>query len=186
MDLIALFNKFSAIVILLTQVLIVILFLGLWLAKKRRLNKTGLKILNFFGQNGLLLAFLAALAGLIGSLIYSDVIGFPPCILCWYQRIFLYPQVILLGMAYFKKDKNIFDYSIALSVIGGLVALYNQYLQFGGSLFLPCGVDSNAVSCSIRYVFEFGYITIPMMSLTVFALLIVLAFLGKKTEEKGI
>ncbi len=117
-------------------------------------------------------AFALSLATMALSLYYSEFLGIEPCPLCWWQRIFLYPQVILLGIALYRRDTSIAVYSIALSVLGALFALYNHILQVMPSGTLPC--PAATVSCAQRFVFEFGYITLPLMGLTMFAALIVL------------
>lgn len=135
---------------------------------------------DFAAKRAVPIAFLVALAATLGSFFYSGVVGFVPCALCWYQRICLFPQVIILGIASVRKDKRAAEYGIALSAIGALLALYNYYIQFGGSPFISCGAGSGETSCAIRYFVEFGYITIPMMSFTVFALLLALFLLEKR------
>ena len=103
------------------------------------------------------------------TLVYSDYLGIEPCSLCWWQRVFLYPQVVLLGMAAWKKDAYVAEYSIILSFFGALVALYQHFLQmFPNSL--PC--PSVGVSCAQRFLFEFGFVTYPLMAFALFALLI--------------
>lgn len=127
-------------------------------------------------------AFFLALASAGMTLYYSEVLGFIPCGLCWLQRIFLYPQVIILGIAWWKKERSIADYSIALSVIGLMIALYQHYLQMGGESVLPCPA-SGAGDCAQRILFEFGYITFPLMSFTVFFALIVLMIYVRPKKE---
>lgn len=123
-------------------------------------------------------AFIVYMGAMLTSLFYSEIIGFAPCTLCWWQRIFLYPQVILLGLALWKRDRNIADYSIALALPGIVFALYHNYIDWGGSPLIPCAAQ--VVSCTKRYVFEFGYITIPMMALTAFLLGVLLMIYEKK------
>ena len=78
---------------------------------------------------GLWLAFLLALGATAMTLYYSEVLGFAPCGWCWVQRVFLWPQVVLFLLALWKNDRTIADYSIALSILGALAALYQHYLQ---------------------------------------------------------
>ncbi len=119
---------------------------------------------------------------LFGSLAYSNIIGFPPCELCWIQRIFMYPQVVLLFIAVWKKDKNIIEYLIPLSILGGIVALYHSLTHFGlGDGLVAC--TSTLGDCGKLYVFEYGYITIPFMSLTIFVYLLAISFIYKKTRN---
>lgn len=147
--------------------------------------KDGRELLSFFGKNGILFSFAIALASVVGSLYYSEIAGFEPCKLCWIQRIFIYPQAIILGMALRKEDVRVADYCIALSGMGAIFSIYHQYLQFGGVSLFSCG--ANAISCSQRLTLEFGYVTIPMMMLTGFLLIIVLMSAYKKWfwEEKA-
>jgi len=128
---------------------------------------------DFLGKRGLLLAFLVAAVSTIASLFYSEVAGFAPCELCWFQRIFMYPQVILLGLAVWKKDTRIIMYSLAVAGVGAVISLYHNYMYYmDGGLKVACGIINDGVSCVQRYVFEFGYITVPVMALTAFALVI--------------
>lgn len=129
---------------------------------------------------GLWAGFLLSLAATTLSLYYSEVLGFTPCGLCWMQRVFFYPQVVLLAIAAWYRDRSVAVYSIALSVAGLIVALYQHYLQMGGTDLLPCpaaaGGGGIAADCAQRILFEFGYITFPLMSASLFAFLIVLLF----------
>lgn len=126
---------------------------------------------------GLLLAFLVALASTTGSLFYSEIAKYNPCKLCWYQRILMYPLVIILGIALEKKyHKEVIRYGTALSVIGAAIAGYQYYLQrFGGSN-TPCSAVGYAESCSKIFLLDYGYITIPMMALTAFALILIFLY----------
>ena len=128
---------------------------------------------------GLWIGFLVAIVGVAMTLFYSEVLGFAPCGLCWLQRVCLYPQVVIFGIAAWKKDRGAALYSIALSVLGAIVALYNHYLQMGGTDIIPCPatrVNAAGITadCAQRFLFEFGYITFPFMSFSLFAFIIVL------------
>lgn len=127
----------------------------------------------FLSTWGLWIGFILTFGGVLLTLYYSEILGFPPCPLCWWQRVFLYPQVILFALALWKKDRTIADYSIALSLAGLGVALYHHALQVLPHGSLPCPAEG-AISCAQRFVFEFGYITFPLMAATLFAFLIVL------------
>ncbi len=126
------------------------------------------------------LAWLIALAAMGLSLFYSEIKGFEPCMLCWVQRIFLYPQVIILGLALWKRDDQVSDYSLGLSLPGALVAAYHYYGQMLQSSALVCRSGETISPCAQRFVFEFGYVTIPMMALTAFLALTVLMLMHKR------
>ena len=126
----------------------------------------------FFSDNGMLVALVVAFLATAGSLIYSDVIGYEPCKLCWFQRIFMYPQVIILGMALVRKDMGVKIYSLVLSVIGAAIALFHYVGQLGWNPFgLECLAVGYSASCSKNFVLSLGYVTIPMMALSAFILM---------------
>ena len=169
-------NQILSILTIVGQIGIIFLIAVFLLYKNK---KSVAALLNFINKNAILIAFIIALASLAGSLFYSEIAGFEPCNLCWYQRIFIYPQVILLGLAFWKKDENIWDYILALSVIGAVIAGYQYLLQLGVAPALPCSAVGYSASCSQRFVLQFGYITIPLMAFTAFLLLIILGVIRK-------
>ena len=127
------------------------------------------------------LAFLVALVATCGSLFYSQVAVFVPCELCWMQRIFMYPQVILLGLSLIKKEEHIIDYSLALATVGIAISLYHNMLIYGATSETSCSLSG--ISCAVKFVIGFDYITIPLMSLTAFAVIILL-LLSQKIAKK--
>ncbi len=147
------------------------------------LKKRDSKPLAFLAKHAYLLAFLVVLGATAGSLFYSEVAGYEPCKLCWFQRIFLFPQVIILGLALLGKASEVRSIVVALSAIGALFAVYHNLLQFG--LVSGGWCASTAVSCAQRFVLAFGYVTIPVMSLTVFLLIIALMIISPKTSRAG-
>lgn len=135
------------------------------------------EVLIFIKKHFLFLGFFLSLAAVILSLFYSNFLHYAPCYLCWLQRIFMFPQVFLLGIAYFKNDRKIFIYSFSLLVIGSLIAIYHEFIYIFGEGTGPC--DASGVSCVHRLVSEIGgYISIPMLSLTSFVALIVILLVG--------
>ncbi|MEK7125153.1 MAG: disulfide bond formation protein B [Patescibacteria group bacterium] len=136
------------------------------------------------GKNALGLAFILSLVGAVGSLFLSEIAQFPPCVFCWYQRIALYPQVLLFGMALARGKDDVVDYSIGLSLAGAAIAGYQYYGQMFNAALLPCSASIFSPSCSDVPFVEFGYITIPMMSLTAFAVLLVLMMAHKAVRRR--
>ncbi|HEY0908156.1 MAG TPA: disulfide oxidoreductase [Candidatus Paceibacterota bacterium] len=124
----------------------------------------------FFADRAILVGFVASLLATAGSLVYSDVLGFAPCKFCWFQRIFMYPQVLLMGIALWRKDVGMKLYGFLLSTIGAAIALYHYSGQFGIAP-LPCSAVGQSVSCSERFVTQFGYITIPLMAFSAFLMM---------------
>jgi len=143
------------------------------------------KIERIIVKFALLISFAFALVGMIMTLVYSEYFGIVPCGLCWLGRVFLYPQVVLLGIAAYRKDFAIAIYSIVLSTIGLVIALYTHYLQMGGSSVLPCPA-SGVSDCAKRYVFEYGYITLPLIGATLFVFLIVLMIFVVRTRREEV
>ncbi len=125
-------------------------------------------------KHGLLLMLIVALVATLGSLYFSEISGWAPCKYCWIQRIFMYPQVILLSIALWKKDKTVARYVLALCLIGAAYAAYHYYIQMYDIIASPTNpatpCDASGESCVKTPFNQFGYITIPMMALTAFAL----------------
>ena len=144
-------------------------FLGINLIMKLEIVED---LKNFLKRNPLLLALIVSLVATSGSLFYSEILGYTPCKLCWFQRIFMYPLPIIFGVALKNKDFKIKRYAISLAIIGALIAAYHYSIQVF-QFTTACGANSE-VPCNIVYSFELGYITIPMMALTAFILIIIL------------
>lgn len=134
---------------------------------------------DFLGHYAILFSFVIAFVSVASSLFYSEIAGFAPCVLCWWQRIFLYPQAVILFVALLKKDWGVRKYALTLSGLGSFVSIYHTYLQFGGEPPTPCSA-AGGVSCQFVYFLEYGYVTIPTMALTSFALIILLMLFHKK------
>lgn len=124
------------------------------------------------------IAFFLAFLAVLGTLIYSELIGFPPCRLCWFQRIFMYPVLVLLGAGLFRKETIIVPYVKLLAFGGAIVALYHYVVQMSPTVSAACGAIGE--SCDERLVFEFGFVTIPLMSLLIFVMIFVLMFFREK------
>lgn len=118
-----------------------------------------------------------------GSLFFSEVLKYIPCELCWYQRIFMYPLVILLGIASAKKDYAMSRYALVLSVIGGSLSLYHYLIQKVPSLH-DLGDACGIIPCNTDYINWLGFITIPFLALVAFIIIGGLqAFILKKEKE---
>jgi len=104
---------------------------------------------------------------------------FAPCVLCWYQRICLFPLVIILAAGLFPIDKSVVKYALPLAVAGWLTALYHNLLYSGiiPESIQPC---SRGVSCTEKYIDLFGFLTIPMLSLLAFSTVIILLLIFNK------
>lgn len=108
------------------------------------------------------LAGLVAAASMVGSLYYSEVAGLVPCVLCWYQRIAMYPLVLVLGVGFLTRDAGVWRYGLPISVVGLLIAAYHVLIQFQPAL--DAGTCTAAAPCTARYVAVFGFVSIPVMA----------------------
>lgn len=151
------------------QIIIVFLILLLVLKKFVPKYKAPKKIIEFISDNYVAFIFIITAGATLSSLALSDILSFLPCKLCWYQRAFMYPQVVISAVALFTNDFNVKKYLLPLSLVGLVLAVYQIFLQtFPG--IIQCGDE--LVSCSSKQFAGFGYITIPVMSLTAFVLII--------------
>ena len=167
---------------------IFVIFLFVLLTTSLRDRGWGKRLSAFFGRYAVPLSFLVAAGGVVGSLFYSEFAQFRPCILCWIQRGLLYTDAVIFFVALFaRKEEHVRKYgnlirnwAFTLSGVGALVSIYHSYLQFGGESLVPC--SATGVSCQFVYFMEYGYVTIPMMALTAFALVILFMIFHKKNS----
>lgn len=127
-------------------------------------------------------AWIVSLAATIGSLYFSEIMGFVPCEMCWYQRILMYPLTLILGIAIFRSDFHLKWYVLPLSILGMITAAMHYLEQkipgFGG--FKPC---LEGVPCNVEYINYFGFITIPFLSLTAFSIITVALLFSRKAKH---
>ena len=118
-------------------------------------------------------AWLIAAVSTLGSLFFSEVMELIPCVLCWYQRIFLFPLAIILLIGLFPLDKKVVNYALPLAIIGLLFTVYHSLLFFGviPENLQPC---SQGVSCTDDNMELFGFLPIPLLGLIAFLMIIIL------------
>jgi disulfide bond formation protein DsbB len=121
-----------------------------------------------------------AVAGLLGSLYFSEVKHFLPCVLCWYQRIVLYPLVVLFAVAIATKDKNVWKYALPLVSISLIIGIYQLLLVYG--FIHPSSACSVGVSCVAITWKLFGFITIPLLALLEAGAIFVLLLIYRKSN----
>jgi disulfide bond formation protein DsbB len=149
------------------QVLVVLLVLGA-LVRRGRLRAL------FWGYE-LWAAFLVAALATGGSLFFSEIAGFVPCELCWFQRICMYPLSILTLFAAVHGDYRFARYLVPIPVVGAFVSGYHILIE-NNVISEPPMCRVGGAGCAVKWIDEFGYMTIPTLALTGFALLI--GFLG--------
>ncbi|WP_348946320.1 disulfide bond formation protein B [Chitinibacter sp. FCG-7] len=127
--------------------------------------------------------WIIAAVSTLGSLFFSEVMAMPPCVLCWYQRIFMYPLLFIFSVGLFPFDVRCTRYAMPLAIGGWLFALYHTLLYKG---FIPENLQpcSQGISCADMKLDLFGFITIPLLSLVAFSILIALLIAVQKGTQK--
>ena len=156
----------------------------LWAASRRSpsLSDAAGDAADAVGAVALPLAFAVAAISMAGSLYFSEVAHFTPCRLCWYQRICMYPLVVLLGVAAWRRDYNIRFYAASLASIGAVISAYHILLERYPSL--ESSVCDPANPCTLIWVKRLGYLTIPTMALSGFALILTLLALARPASDE--
>ena len=127
-------------------------------------------------------AWVLALLSVAGSLFFSEVVELPPCVLCWYQRIAMYPLVLIIGIGIATKDGRWKIYALPLALIGLALAGYHNLIYYGviPESLTPC---TQGVSCSERQIEWFGFVTIPLMGLLSFLMISAALLIHRPSAE---
>jgi disulfide bond formation protein DsbB len=128
------------------------------------------------------LAWVIALVASVGSLFFSEIMELPPCVLCWYQRIAMYPLVFVIGTGIVLRDVRLKIYALPICLIGLAISVYHNLLYYGiiPESITPC---TEGISCTSRQIEWLGFITIPLMALTAF-IGIAICLIIYRTKEK--
>ncbi|MCM3164356.1 MULTISPECIES: disulfide oxidoreductase [Bacillaceae] len=132
-------------------------------------------------QYSIYIAWLVSIVATLGSLYFSEIRGFVPCELCWYQRILMYPLTLILGIGTFQNDVSVKKFVLPMAITGWCISLFHYLEQKvpGFAEIKPC---TNGVPCNAEYINWFGFITIPFLALTAFSLIIVFMLLAKSNK----
>lgn len=130
-------------------------------------------------EGGARLAWLVAVVATLGSLYFSEVAHFEPCRLCWYQRIAMYPLTVILGVGALRGDRSVVRYALPLALIGAPISLYHYAIEWFPAL--ESGACDPRNPCSLVWFREFGFITLPFMAGTAFALIGTLLLFAART-----
>ena len=128
-------------------------------------------------------AWLVASASTLGALFFGEVMQLPPCVLCWYQRIFMFPLVLILPIGLFPFDRKVVRYALPLAALGWLFAAFHLLLVAGviPESIKPC---TQGVPCSETVIEWFGFVTIPLLSLVAFSTIIALLVPAYSRDSK--
>ena len=125
------------------------------------------------------LSFITACLATLGSLFFSEIMEFIPCSMCWYQRIFMYPLVIIFLVNMLYPDDKIVKYAMPIAFVGWAFSVYHNLLMFEiiPESIVPC---VQGVPCSTEYINWLGFITIPFLSFVAYSIILVLLLIIKK------
>lgn len=139
---------------------------------------------SFFKQYGLHIALTQAVIATLASLYFSEIRHFPPCILCWYQRICMYPLVVILFVGIYRKDTKVYLTVLPLAIIGFCISLYHNLLYYKiiPEAIAPC---VTGVSCTTIFIKWFGFVTIPFLSLVAFTVIIISIVAYMRVQKKS-
>jgi disulfide bond formation protein DsbB len=134
------------------------------------------KIMTLLQRLLITLAWIQTVLAFAGSLYFSEVMKLAPCVLCWYQRICMYPLVVILGISFLFRRLDALSYALPLAVIGWCISSYHNLLYYK-IIPEPVGLCAAGVSCTTRYITWFGFITIPLLAWIAFTIIILLLLL---------
>lgn len=123
------------------------------------------------------LATAIAFVATAGSLYFSEVAGYVPCVLCWYQRIAMYPLVVVMAVAAWRRDRTVWMTAVPLASIGAVIAVWHRLVEWRPSL--GGEVCDPTAPCAVKWVNEFGFLTLPTMALIGFVTIIVLSLIAR-------
>jgi disulfide bond formation protein DsbB len=158
-----------------------VVVLVLWLAARARPDSRSADLFADVREGALWLAWVVALVTTLGSLYYSEVAHFVPCALCWYQRICMYPLSIILLVAAIRRDRSVWLTAGPLVLVGVGVAIYHTQLQaFPSQHSSFC---TTLEPCTVRYVWEFGFVSLPFMALSAFTFIGIMVMAARRPKR---
>jgi disulfide bond formation protein DsbB len=146
-----------------------------------RLLHVGGHLVDMVRPARLWLAWLIAAVAMAGSLYFSESANFPPCKLCWFQRIAMYPLAVILLIAAVRRDNRIRIYAVPLAAIGGLISAYHYLIEWHPSL--SSGSCDITAPCTVPWFRQFGFMSLSIMALCGFAAIIALLTLGASAAD---
>ena len=139
------------------------------------------KLLALVRPLALPLAWLMSTVSMVGSLYASEILHFAPCNLCWYQRLAMYPLVLILAIAMLRDDKKVTVYALPLSVVGWLFGFYQNLLYYR-LVTETIALCTNSTPCTTQYLHLFGFVDFPLLSLLAFTAIIILLLVSREPK----
>lgn len=139
--------------------------------------------MGFIKKNVLYIAWATAFVAMLGSLFFSEVLNYPPCVLCWYQRIALFSTFFILTVGILIKDVKVYLYVLPLTVIGLGVSIYHNLLYYKilPEALAPCVAG---ISCTTKYINWFGFVTIPLLSLIALTIITICMWVYRSIQNE--
>jgi disulfide bond formation protein DsbB len=134
--------------------------------------------------NLLYVAWFQSTVAMFGSLFFSEIMKLPPCVLCWYQRIAMYPLVLILATSILRNDGLARIYGLPLALSGLIIAIYHNLLYYKviPDSIKPC---TSGISCTAKQIEWFGFVTIPLLSLIAFSIIAICLITVKIENSSG-
>jgi len=169
---------------LLADIIVVLAFIAWIVSRFKKLHFIE-PLLAVIRKYAIELLLVPPLLATLGSLYFSELAHWTPCKLCWFQRIMMYPQIILLATALWRRSKEIIVYLIPLSAIGAVISAVHYTEQIRARLapldpLAPC--DASGISCAKSYAMYYDYITVPMMAFSAFLLILMIALIARSKK----
>jgi disulfide bond formation protein DsbB len=158
-----------------------ILVIALAVTRRVRPDSGAASLLDDVGDSSLWLGGVVALVTTAGSLYYSLGAHFTPCELCWYQRICVYPLSVVLLLAAWRRDLGIWRYGLPPALVGIVIAAYHSQLQAFPKQATFCAVNN---PCTIRYVWQFGFVSLPLMDLAALTFITAMLLVARDHERR--
>ena len=141
-----------------------------------------IKFIEWIEKNAMYFIIAQVVVALLGSLYFSDVQGFEPCVLCWYQRIFMYSLLPIIIISMVRKDNKIYQFTLPMAIMGISISTYHNLLYTG--IIKNEDFCSRGISCTSKYIEYFGFVTIPFLAFTGFAVIIILSIINRNYIRK--
>jgi disulfide bond formation protein DsbB len=169
----------AAIVGIVTLVWLAIMLVASRLSRSVRPGFEGLR--ERFTRYALVAAWTPAALAMLGSLYYSELAHYQPCTLCWYQRIAMYPLVLILGIAAWRRDLAVRVYAIPLAAVGAVIAAYHYLLEWFPAI--DTGACTVGIPCTQVWFRQFGFVSLPLLALIAFLLVISFLLLARRDAQ---
>jgi len=153
-----------------------IVVIGVWAVSRVRPESAASGAIAAIGDLALWGGFVVASVTTAGSLYFSEVANYLPCELCWYQRICMYPLSLVLLIAALGRDRRIWRYVVGPAGVGAIIATYHTQLQAYPDQKTFCSAFN---PCTTRYVWEFGFVSLPFMALAAFCFILVMVLVAR-------